>query len=79
MFSNSSSKVPAAVSGGKVVLFFEYTDLVKAGVVDPKKVTRCALQNASSIAALLLTTECVIAELPEEKKPDMPPQPPPMY
>ena len=57
----------------------EYTDLVKAGVVDPKKVTRCALQNASSIAALLLTTECVIAELPEEKKPDMPPQPPPMY
>ena len=57
----------------------EYTDLVKAGVVDPKKVTRCALQNASSIAALLLTTECVIAELPEEKKPDMPPHPPPMY
>ena len=57
----------------------EYTDLVKAGVVDPKKVTRCALQNAASIAALLLTTECVIADIPEEKKPEMPPQPPPMY
>jgi chaperonin GroEL len=47
----------------------EYTDLVKAGVVDPKKVTRTALQNASSIAGLLLTTECLITELPEKEKP----------
>jgi len=47
----------------------EYVDLVKAGVVDPKKVTRSALQNASSIAALLLTTECLITELPEKEKP----------
>ncbi len=47
----------------------EYEDLVKAGVVDPKKVTRSALQNASSIAALLLTTECLITELPEKDKP----------
>ncbi len=47
-----------------------YEDLVKAGVVDPKKVTRTALQNASSIAGLLLTTECLITEIPEkEKKP----------
>src|SRR5947209_8120971 len=46
----------------------EYEDLVKAGVVDPKKVTRSALQNASSIAALLLTTECLITELPEKEK-----------
>ncbi len=45
-----------------------YEDLVKAGVVDPKKVTRTALQNACSIAALLLTTECVITELPEKKE-----------
>jgi chaperonin GroEL len=45
----------------------EYEDLVKAGVVDPKKVTRAALQNASSIAGLLLTTECLIAELPEKE------------
>jgi chaperonin GroEL len=50
-----------------------YEDLVKAGVVDPKKVTRTALQNAASIAGLLLTTECLITELPEkEKKAPMP-------
>ena len=48
----------------------EYEDLVKAGVVDPKKVTRTALQNASSIAGLMLTTEALITEIPEkEKKP----------
>jgi chaperonin GroEL len=49
-----------------------YEDLVKAGVVDPKKVTRSALQNASSIAGLLLTTECLITELPEKEKPAPP-------
>ncbi|HNQ90274.1 MAG TPA: chaperonin GroEL [Verrucomicrobiota bacterium] len=48
----------------------EYEDLVKAGVVDPKKVTRTALQNAASIAGLLLTTEALVTEIPEkEKKP----------
>jgi chaperonin GroEL len=41
---------------------------VKAGVVDPKKVTRSALQNAASIAGLLLTTECLITEIPEKDK-----------
>jgi len=52
----------------------EYEDLVKAGVVDPKKVTRTALQNAASIAGLLLTTECLITEIPEKEKPaPMPP------
>src|SRR5213078_3531964 len=51
----------------------EYEDLVKAGVVDPKKVTRAALQNAASIAGLLLTTECLVTEIPEmEKKSPMP-------
>ena len=50
-----------------------YEDLVKAGVVDPTKVTRSALQNASSISGLLLTTECVVTELPEKEKPAMPP------
>jgi len=51
----------------------KYTDLVKAGIVDPKKVTRTALQNAASIAGLLLTTECLITEIPEkEKKAPMP-------
>ena len=47
----------------------DYEDLVKAGVVDPKKVTRTALQNSSSIAGLLLTTECLITEQPEKEKP----------
>jgi chaperonin GroEL len=52
----------------------EYTDLVKAGVVDPTKVTRSALQNAASISGLLLTTEAIVAEIPEKEKPSpMPP------
>ncbi len=52
----------------------QYTDLVKAGIVDPTKVTRSALQNAASIAGLLLTTEALITEIPEkEKTPPMPP------
>jgi len=50
----------------------DYEDLVKAGVVDPKKVTRSALQNAASIAGLLLTTECLITEVPEKEKPAAP-------
>ncbi len=51
----------------------EYTDLIKAGVVDPAKVTRSALQNAASISGLLLTTECLVTELPEkDKAPAMP-------
>ncbi|MSU62976.1 MAG: chaperonin GroEL [Pedosphaera sp.] len=45
----------------------EYEDLVKAGVVDPKKVTRAALQNAASIAGLLLTTQCLVTEAPEKE------------
>ena len=45
-----------------------YEDLVKAGIVDPKKVTRSALQNAASIAGLLLTTECLITDMPEKEK-----------
>jgi chaperonin GroEL len=52
----------------------EYGDMQKMGVIDPTKVTRSALQNAASIAGLLLTTEAVISELPEkEKAPPMPP------
>ncbi len=46
----------------------EFEDLIKAGVIDPKKVTRTALQNAASVASLLLTTECAICEKPEPKK-----------
>ncbi|MGH7534370.1 MAG: chaperonin GroEL, partial [Gemmatimonadales bacterium] len=50
-----------------------YEDLVKAGVIDPTKVTRTALQNAASIAGLLLTTECVVVEKKEEKQASAPP------
>ena len=46
----------------------EYEDLIKAGVIDPKKVTRVAMQKAASVASLLLTTECAIAEKPQPKK-----------
>ncbi|HEU5235512.1 MAG TPA: TCP-1/cpn60 chaperonin family protein, partial [Pyrinomonadaceae bacterium] len=46
-----------------------FEDLVAAGVIDPAKVTRCALQNAASIAGLLLTTEALISELQEDDKP----------
>jgi len=47
----------------------EWTDMMKAGIIDPAKVVRSALQNAASIAALLLTTECAITDLPEKDKP----------
>ena len=50
----------------------EYVDLVKAGIIDPAKVTRAALQNAASIAALVLTTECLVADKPEKNPPAMP-------
>jgi chaperonin GroEL len=53
----------------------EFEDLMKAGIIDPTKVTRFALQNASSVAALLLTTEAMVAEKPKEGN-DMPPMPP---
>jgi chaperonin GroEL len=51
----------------------EWVDMVKAGIIDPAKVTRSALQNAASIASLLLTTECAITDIPEKKDP--PPMP----
>jgi chaperonin GroEL len=54
----------------------EYEDLVKTGIIDPTKVTRFALQNAASVAGLLMTTEAMVAEKPEEKKPAMPQMPP---
>lgn len=53
----------------------EYGDLVADGVVDPAKVVRCALENAASIGALVLTTEAVVAEMPEEERPAGPPMP----
>jgi chaperonin GroEL len=49
-----------------------YEDLVVAGIIDPTKVTRLALQNAASIASLLLTTECIVATKKEDEKPQLP-------
>jgi chaperonin GroEL len=58
----------------------EYTDMISAGILDPAKVTRSALQNAASIAALMLTTEAAIAEIPEKESAGaMPGGGPPMY
>jgi chaperonin GroEL len=61
----------SAVGTGFDVLTEQYTDMIKAGIVDPTKVTRTALQNAASIAAMVLTTESVVADKPE-KEPPMP-------
>ena len=57
----------------------EYTDMISAGILDPAKVTRSALQNAASIAALMLTTEALISEIPEEKAVAVPGGGPSMY
>ena len=54
----------------------KYEDLVAAGIIDPTKVVRCAIQNASSVASLLLTTEALIAEKPKKEEPRMPAMPP---
>jgi chaperonin GroEL len=59
---------------GYDVIAQEYTDLVKRGIIDPAKVTRSAVQNAASIAAMILTTESLITDIPEKK--EMPPMPP---
>jgi len=57
------------------VLSEKYVDMVEAGVIDPAKVTRGALENAASIAAMILTTEALISDLPEKEKPAPPPMP----
>jgi chaperonin GroEL len=54
----------------------QYEDLMKAGIVDPTKVARFALQNAVSVAGLLMTTEAAVAERPKKKKTEMPAMPP---
>ncbi len=60
---------------GYNVLTGEYTDMIKAGVIDPVKVVRGALENAASIAAMMLTTEVLITDVPEKEKPAPPPMP----
>jgi chaperonin GroEL len=57
------------------VLTGEYTDMIKAGVIDPVKVVRGALENAASIAAMILTTDVLITDMPEKEKPAPPPMP----
>jgi chaperonin GroEL len=57
------------------VLSSEYLDMVEAGIIDPAKVTKGALENAASIAAMILTTEALITEVPEKDKPAPPPMP----
>ncbi len=57
------------------ILDEKYTDMVKDGVIDPAKVTRGALENATSIAAMILTTEALITDVPEKEKPAAPPMP----
>jgi len=54
----------------------EFTDLMKVGIIDPTKVVRLALQNAASVASLMITTQAMVAEKPEKKAPPMPPMPP---
>ncbi len=75
------SIVVQRVKGEKTNVGFDvnkdtYVDMIENGVIDPTKVTRTALQNAASIAALLITTEVMVTDLPEKEKPAMPPMPP---
>jgi chaperonin GroEL len=59
---------------GYDVISGEYVDMIKAGIIDPVKVTRGALQNAASIASMILTTEALVTDIPEKKEaPAMPP------
>ena len=67
--ANVKERTQKEVGFGFNAITFEYVDMAKAGIIDPAKVERCALQNAASIAAMFLTTEALVVELPEEKKP----------
>jgi chaperonin GroEL len=64
---------------GYDVIAGEYRDMIEAGVIDPAKVTKGALENAASIAAMILTTEALITDIPEKKKPAPPMPPEDMY
>jgi chaperonin GroEL len=60
------------VNWGFDVMREQYCDLIQAGIIDPAKVTRSALENAASVAGMILTTEALVTERPEEKKPAAP-------
>jgi chaperonin GroEL len=68
-------KAKKDINIGYDVIKEEYLDMVTAGVIDPAKVTRGALENAASIAAMILTTEALITDIPEKEKPAAPPMP----
>jgi chaperonin GroEL len=67
-----SKCIEAGIEIGYDALNDKFVDMFQAGIVDPAKVTRSALQNAASISGLLLTTEALIVEIPEKKEPAMP-------
>jgi chaperonin GroEL len=60
---------------GYDVIANDYGDMVEKGIIDPAKVTRSAVENAASIAAMILTTEALVTEIPEEEKTPTPPMP----
>jgi chaperonin GroEL len=68
-------KAEKVVTRGFDAESLEYVDMIEAGIIDPTKVERVALQNAASVASLLLTTEALVADLPEEKPAAAPPMP----
>ena len=68
-------KAEKVVNRGFDAESLEYVDMIEAGIIDPTKVERVALQNAASVASLLLTTEALVADLPEEKPAAAPPMP----
>jgi chaperonin GroEL len=71
----SKQKSKKNVNIGFDVMTSEYVDMIKAGIIDPAKVTKGALENAASIAGMILTTEALITDIPEEKTAPMPPMP----
>ena len=73
-FFGASATMASVVTRGFDAESMEFVDMLQVGIIDPAKVERVALENAASIASLLLTTEALITDLPEEKK-DAPPMP----
>jgi chaperonin GroEL len=71
----AEQKAKSNANIGYDVMRGEFVDMIKAGIIDPAKVTKGALENAASIASMILTTEALIADIPEEKQPAAPPMP----
>ncbi len=68
VIATHSARARATGGGNPNAATDEYTNLIKAGVIDPVKVVRTALQNAASVASMMLTTECLVAERPKDEK-----------